>query len=103
MSFAYRELAEALDGDFADGYEWYALDMDVRNIQPLSCRRSNCENIVGDMKNQWEWNDFTAHSPRQATHFAHGYLVAYAARRVSGRRRRDMRTATVAAMPNATM
>ena len=40
---------EAMDEDYADGYEWYALvtdlDMDARDILPLYRERGDCENI----------------------------------------------------------
>ena len=60
------ELVEAPDEDYADGYEWYALvtdlDMDARDVLPLYRERGDCENIFDEMKNQWGWSGFTAHS-----------------------------------------
>ena len=64
----------------ADGYEWYALvtdlDMDARDVLPLYRERGDCENIFDEMKNQWGWSGFTAHSPGQAALFAGMSVIA---------------------------
>ena len=68
------ELVETTDEDYADGYEWYALvtdlDMDTRDIPPIYRERGDCENIFDEMKNQWGWGGFTAHSLKQTALFA---------------------------------
>ncbi len=74
------ELMEAMDEDYADGYEWYALvtdlDMDARDILPLYRERGDCENIFDEMKNQWGWGGFTAHSLAQTALFAGLAVIA---------------------------
>jgi len=67
-------------GDFADGYEWYALvtdlDMDARDVLPLYRERGDCENVFDEMKNQWGWSGFTAHSLKQTALFAGMAVIA---------------------------
>lgn len=74
------ELVEAPDGACADGYEWYALvtdlDMDARDVLPLYRERGDCENVFDEMKNQWGWGGFTAHSLRQTALFAGMAVIA---------------------------
>ena len=74
------ELVEAGDEDYADGYEWYALvtdlDMDARDVLPLYRERGDCENIFDEMKNQWGWGGFTAHSLKQSALFAGLAVIA---------------------------
>lgn len=74
------ELVEAPDEDYADGYEWYALvtdlDMDARDVLPLYRERGDCENIFDEMKNQWGWSGFTAHSLKQTALFAGMSVIA---------------------------
>ena len=74
------ELVEAGDEDYADGYEWYALvtdlDMDARDVLPLYRERGDCENIFDEMKNQWGWSGFTAHSLKQTALFAGMSVIA---------------------------
>ncbi|MBR0506303.1 MAG: transposase [Kiritimatiellae bacterium] len=74
------ELVEAGDEDYADGYERYALvtdlDMDARDVLPLYRERGDCENIFDEMKNQWGWSGFTAHSLKQTALFAGMAVVA---------------------------
>ena len=74
------ELVETADEDCADGYEWYALvtdlDMDARDVLPLYRERGDCENIFDEMKNQWGWSGFTAHSLRQTALFAGMAVIA---------------------------
>ena len=74
------ELVEAGDEDYADGYEWYALvtdlDMDARDVLPLYRERGDCENVFDEMKNQWGWSGFTAHSLKQTALFAGMAVIA---------------------------
>ena len=74
------ELVEASDGAYADGYEWYALvtdlDMDARDILPPCRGRGDCENVFDEMKNQWGWGGFTAHSLAQTALFAGLSVIA---------------------------
>ena len=74
------ELVEAPDEDYADGYEWYALvtdlDMDARDVLPIYRERGDCENIFDEMKNQWGWSGFTAHSLKQTALFAGMSVIA---------------------------
>ena len=74
------ELVEATDEDYADGYEWYALvtdlDRNARDVLPLYRARGDCENIFDEMKNQWGWSGFTAHSLRQTALFAGMAVIA---------------------------
>ena len=85
------ELVEAADEDYADGYEWYALvtdlDMDARDVLPLYRERGDPdwseaeiavgrENIFDEMKNQWGWSGFTAHSLAQTALFAGLSVIA---------------------------
>jgi hypothetical protein len=74
------ELVEATDDVYADGYEWYALvtdlGMDARDILPLYRERGDCENIFDEMKNQWGWSGFTAHSLKQTALFAGMAVIA---------------------------
>lgn len=74
------ELVEAADGEFAEGYEWYALvtdlDMDARDVLPLYRERCDCENVFDEMKNQWGWGGFTAHSLKQTALFAGLAVIA---------------------------
>ncbi|MBQ8112309.1 MAG: transposase, partial [Kiritimatiellae bacterium] len=46
------------------------LDMDARDVLPLYRERGDCENIFDEMKNQWGWRGFTAHSLKQTALFA---------------------------------
>ena len=74
------ELVEATGEDCAEGYEWYALvtdlDMDARDVLPLYRERGDCENVFDEMKNQWGWGGFTAHSLRQTALFAGMSVIA---------------------------
>ena len=85
------ELVEAGGEDYADGYEWYALvtdlDMDARDVLPLYRERGDPdwseaeiaegrENIFDEMKNQWGWSGFTAHSLKQTALFAGMAVIA---------------------------
>ena len=75
------ELVETEDSLYADGYEWYALvtDFDLlpaRDILPLYRERGDCENIFDEMKNQWGWKGFTAHSLKQTALFAGLAVIA---------------------------
>ena len=74
------ELVEASDGAYADGYEWYALvtdlDMDARDVLPPCRGRGDCENVFDEMKNQWGWGGFTAHSLAQTALFAGLSVIA---------------------------
>ena len=74
LSIPGLELVEASDETYADGYEWYALvtdlDMDARDVLPLYRGRGDCENVFDEMKNQWGWGGFTAHSLAQTALFA---------------------------------
>ncbi len=83
------ELVEASDEDYADGYEWYALvtdlDMDARDVLPLYRERGDCENIFDEMKNQWGWSGFTAHSLKQTALFAGMSVIAANLRNVFAR------------------
>lgn len=80
LSIPGLELVEASDGAYADGYEWYALvtdlDMDARDILPLYRGRGDCENVFDEMKNQWGWGGFTAHSLAQTALFAGLSVIA---------------------------
>jgi hypothetical protein len=70
---------EAGDEDHADGYEWHALvtdlDMDARDVLPLYRERGDCENVFDEMKNQWGWSGFTAHSLKQTALLFAGMAV----------------------------
>ena len=74
------ELVETPDGEYADGYEWYALvtdlDLDARDIPPLYRERGDCENVFDEMKNQWGWSGFSAHSLNQTALFAGLSVIA---------------------------
>ena len=74
------ELVEASDETYADGYEWYALvtdlDMDARDVLSLYRERGDCENVFDEMKNQWGWGGFTAHSLAQTALFAGLAVIA---------------------------
>ena len=78
------ELVEASGETCADGYEWYALvsdlDMDARDVLPPCRGRGDPdwseaeiavgrENVFDEMKNQWGWGGFTAHSLAQTALF----------------------------------
>ena len=91
LSIPGLELVEASDGAYADGYEWYALvtdlDMDARDVLPLYRGRGDPdwseaeiavgrENVFDEMKNQWGWGGFTAHSPAQTALFAGLSVIA---------------------------
>ena len=71
---------EASDETYADGYEWYALvtdlDMDARDVLPPCRGRGDCENVFDEMKNQWGWGGFTAHSIAQTALFAGLSVIA---------------------------
>ena len=77
---SWEKAVEAGDEDYADGYEWYALvtdlDMDARDVLPLYRERGDCENIFDEMKNQWGWSGFTAHSLKQTALFAGMAVIA---------------------------
>ena len=85
------DLVETTDGDYADGYEWHALvtdmDMDAADILPLYRERGDPdwseaeiaagrENVFDEMKNQWGWGGFTAHSLAQTSLFAGLSVIA---------------------------
>ena len=80
LSIPGLELVEASDETCADGYEWYALvtdlDMDARDVLPPCRGRGDCENVFDEMKNQWGWGGFTAHSLAQAALFAELSVIA---------------------------
>ena len=80
LSIPGLELVEASDETYADGYEWYALvtdlDMDARDVLPPCRGRGDCENVFDEMKNQWGWGGFTAHSPAQTALFAGLSVIA---------------------------
>ena len=74
------ELVEADNSLYADGYEWHALvtdfDLPAKGILRLYRLRGDCENIFDEMKNQWGWNGFTAHSLGQTALFAGLAVIA---------------------------
>ena len=80
LEFPGLELVETTDEDYADGYEWHALvtdlDMDARDILPLYRERGDCENIFDEMKNQWGWSGFSAHTLKQTALFAGMAVIA---------------------------
>lgn len=91
LSIPGLELVEASDETYADGYEWYALvtdlDMDARDVLPPCRGRGDPdwseaeiavgrENVFDEMKNQWGWGGFTAHSLAQTALFAGLSVIA---------------------------
>ena len=50
--------------------------MDARDVLPLYRERGDCENIFDEMKNQWGWSGFTAHSLKQTALFAGMAVIA---------------------------
>ena len=69
MPWVWRENLRLLQDVVAEGYV-LDLGMDARDVQPLYRERGDCENVFDEMKNQWGWGGFTAHSLKQTAPFA---------------------------------